>query len=273
LASLQEGIHYIVCHACGAFQAQITTKHLHFCTGLDLGSYLKQFPGAPILSNFCSKNKAKTEEQKEHQSRVLLERFQRPEGLITKQVISRASKRMQAGAYGIQARAFLQSLSQSPIRRAQISQQMHAQYATGWNPARAWHANHREESLLRAAYARRFILRKRTKLHMGFKEALDAAGLRGFQTEYEVDYYALDEARPDLQIAVEIDGCYWHGCPDCGFPGVFGSARHDKLKEAFLRNRGWIVLRFRGCQVHNNLALCLAQVKEAITLREVLNVR
>ncbi|GAB2510799.1 very short patch repair endonuclease [Microbacterium petrolearium] len=56
------------------------------------------------------------------------------------------------------------------------------------------------------------------------------------------------------RVAVFIDGCYWHGCPDhCAMPKVnvaywhtkiAGNRRRDIETTSLLRERGWTVLRF-----------------------------
>ncbi len=59
---------------------------------------------------------------------------------------------------------------------------------------------------------------------------------------------------PSHQVAVFIDGCFWHGCPRCyRLPEdnraywkakVLGNRRRDKRSNRQLRASGWEVLRF-----------------------------
>ena len=66
--------------------------------------------------------------------------------------------------------------------------------------------------------------------------------------------------RPDIvfprrRIAVFIDGCFWHGCPEHGrrpdvrnshywTPKIAGNAERDRKHTAALETAGWTVLRF-----------------------------
>ena len=56
------------------------------------------------------------------------------------------------------------------------------------------------------------------------------------------------------QIAVFIDGCYWHSCPDhykapkahaeYWFAKVRRNVERDRALDARLRSKGWLCLRF-----------------------------
>lgn len=65
--------------------------------------------------------------------------------------------------------------------------------------------------------------------------------------------------RPDIaftkrRVAVFIDGCFWHSCPQHGrkpgvngdywSPKLEGNARRDRAQTAALESQGWTVLRF-----------------------------
>jgi very-short-patch-repair endonuclease len=271
LSALVEGEHYVICKLCGAYQSKLTPKHLKHCSNVSLEEYQDKFVGAPLLSEISKLAHIKTKDQREKQSEKLKLRFKTPEGDLTRDQISKAAKKMQAGPYGKRAAEHLTNMNRSLEGRARISEEVTKRYASGWNAAKKWHLEHKEESQQRAAFARRFILRKRTKPHLVFKEALQQAKLFGFQTEFEVGFYAIDEARPDLKLALEIDGCYWHGCLTCGFSGVFGTQKHDKSKETFLRNRGWEILHIKECEIKKSKALCISKVQEAVLRLESIN--
>ncbi|MFW5462826.1 very short patch repair endonuclease [Knoellia sp. CPCC 206453] len=96
-----------------------------------------------------------------------------------------------------------------------------------------------------------------TAAEMSVRRELHQRGLR-----YRVSYRPVpglrrtaDIAFPRQQIAVLIDGCFWHGCPDHYRPAT-GSRSHfwaDKIEvnqrrdvessDAFIA-AGWLVLRF-----------------------------
>lgn len=53
--------------------------------------------------------------------------------------------------------------------------------------------------------------------------------------EYILGPYAIDLALPLEQIAVELDGEFWHSLPR--------AKANDKRKDSYLTNRGWTVVR------------------------------
>lgn len=73
---------------------------------------------------------------------------------------------------------------------------------------------------------------------------------------------SIDIAFPKQQIAVFVDGCYWHRCPDHHTPAKNNAAWwHDKLQmnvdrdaetDLHLRGMGWCVMRFWE---HQDMAL------------------
>jgi DNA mismatch endonuclease (patch repair protein) len=65
--------------------------------------------------------------------------------------------------------------------------------------------------------------------------------------------------RPDIvfptpRVAVFIDGCFWHCCPEHGslpatntsywLPKLKANAKRDRMHSRLLRESGWKVLRF-----------------------------
>lgn len=98
--------------------------------------------------------------------------------------------------------------------------------------------------------------RRDTAPELAVRRALHAAGLR-----YRVDYpLAFDRRRrADVvftrqKVAVFIDGCFWHGCPDHSTtprqnvdywgPKLARNAARDLDTTAQLTDDGWTVLRF-----------------------------
>ncbi|MEU6136093.1 very short patch repair endonuclease [Nocardioides sp. NPDC047086] len=98
--------------------------------------------------------------------------------------------------------------------------------------------------------------RRDTVPEMAVRRAVHALGLR-----YRVDVRPLDDLnrRADLvfsraRVAVFIDGCYWHGCPDHGTAARtnadYWSAKiqrnrdRDRDTDTLLTSAGWTVLRF-----------------------------
>ena len=271
--ALREGTHYVVCQACGQRAGQITTKHLRQCSQLDAHQYKAKWPGVPLLCSVVSSNKAKTDAQKKQQSETLIARFQTPEGQITRRQISEASQRLMSTEYRQVNIDRLIALNRTPEARLRSTQRIQDRWDHGSmrQIVEAWHIHNREKSLCGIAHARtcvsdktmekaRKALNKTSKMHLRFKAAMVKAGILGFTTEGQVGPFSVDEAAYDLRIALEIDGCYWHGCSECGFPGVQATLSNDKSKDGYLKSTGWSVLRLPGHLVARKPAEALSRV-------------
>lgn len=99
--------------------------------------------------------------------------------------------------------------------------------------------------------------RRDTRPELAVRRLLHAAGLR-----YRVDFAPLPDSRrlrADIvftraRVAVFIDGCYWHGCPEHHRPArtnaefwsakIAGNRERDSRSDAMLRDAGWTVMRF-----------------------------
>ena len=88
------------------------------------------------------------------------------------------------------------------------------------------------------------------------RSALHAHGLR-FRKHYPICLEGRT-VRPDVvftrkRVAVFVDGCFWHCCPEHGTRPSFnsdywgaklsGNVARDRLVDAALQNEGWISLR------------------------------
>jgi DNA mismatch endonuclease (patch repair protein) len=117
------------------------------------------------------------------------------------------------------------------------------------------------------------IRRKDTQPELILRRALWALGLRG----YRVDDRRLP-GRPDIawsrrQVAVFVDGAFWHGHASAYTPGRHGTywdekvARNlerDRAANAALGERGWTVLRFWDFDVRRELDRCLTEIRDAL---------
>ena len=90
------------------------------------------------------------------------------------------------------------------------------------------------------------------------RSLLHAQGLR-FRVDYPIRIDGRRPIRPDIafpakRVAIFIDGCFWHGCPEHGrrpnvknghywSPKIAGNQARD-THTAALQAAGWTVLRF-----------------------------
>ena len=87
------------------------------------------------------------------------------------------------------------------------------------------------------------------------RRALFAAGLR-FRIQYPVPdapRRSIDIAFPKRKLAVFVDGCFWHGCPEHGvlpknnaqwwLAKLAKNMERDAATTSALRRQGWSVIR------------------------------
>ena len=66
---------------------------------------------------------------------------------------------------------------------------------------------------------------------------------------------------PKEQLAIFVDGCFWHGCPRCYIKPkqnakfwekkIGGNVKRDRKVSRQLRSEGWSVCRVRECRLRN----------------------
>lgn len=114
------------------------------------------------------------------------------------------------------------------------------------------------------------IKQRDTAPEMALRRALWAAGLR-----YRLKLNRQLPGKPDLvfagvKVAIFVDGCFWHGCPQHGrlpksheaywAPKLARNLRRDAEVNAALEVMGWKVVRLWEHQIRADLAGCVARV-------------
>lgn len=88
---------------------------------------------------------------------------------------------------------------------------------------------------------------------------LRALKLRGWRRHQ--DYFGRpDFCWPFMELALFVDGCFWHGCPYCKklpknydpywMERIAKNKRRDVTVNKVLKDLGWKVVRIWECQVH-----------------------
>lgn len=113
-----------------------------------------------------------------------------------------------------------------------------------------------------------------TSVELLLRRALWANGLRG----YRLHRRGLP-GRPDVtygraRVAVFIDGCFWHGCPQCyvepssnvGYwkQKLSGNRERDARNADSLMRMGWTVIRFWEHEVRQSPAACAEAVRRTL---------
>ena len=96
-----------------------------------------------------------------------------------------------------------------------------------------------------------------TKPEIRLRSSLHRMGLR-FRKDYPIRLSSGRKVRPDIvftkkMIAIFIDGCFWHSCPEHGslpksnkdywLPKLKENVGRDKLNDSGLEQDGWRVIR------------------------------
>jgi DNA mismatch endonuclease (patch repair protein) len=114
---------------------------------------------------------------------------------------------------------------------------------------------------------------KDTSPEMTIRRMLYARGIRGYRIHYKIT------GKPDIvftkqKIAIFIDGCYWHKCPQCfqepktnrdfWMEKINGNVERDKRVSAELTDNGWTVLRFWEHEVKKDPESVVNRIAESI---------
>jgi len=103
----------------------------------------------------------------------------------------------------------------------------------------------------------RAIRRTDTKPELALRRALHRMGYR-FRKDHRLDLDTGQRVRPDIaftarKVAVFVDGCFWHACPDHGSkpsvnqgywaPKLLRNVERDRAADSALERAGWRVVR------------------------------
>jgi len=96
-----------------------------------------------------------------------------------------------------------------------------------------------------------------------------------FSLEYNIDHYFVDIAAPDIRLAIEVDGDFFHVNESLGYTAKYRvqkrNLRNDKKKQAHLEKSGWEVLRFWVSDIEKDTECIVKQVASKIhTMRSPL---
>lgn len=129
------------------------------------------------------------------------------------------------------------------------------------------------------------IRRSDTKPELLVRSALHRLGYR-FRKEYKLKApgrsIRVDIAFPTEGLAVFVDGCYWHQCPEHGtvpktnrdywVPKLRRNVARDALVAAALRRDGWSVLRIWEHVAADDAVRLIAEVVERLRARQAARV-
>ena len=116
---------------------------------------------------------------------------------------------------------------------------------------------------------------KDTTPELKIRRMLYARGIRGYRVHYNLP------GRPDIaftkyRIAIFIDGCYWHKCPECFIEPktrrefwttkINRNVERDQEINRLLEAEGWLVIRFWEHQVRKDAQSVVDMIDKAIQM-------
>jgi very-short-patch-repair endonuclease len=258
---LEKDNHFVECPHCKKKMACITEQHSKICKSGLIHQY----------SQIYLQNHKKTDSQKKNQSEILKKRFQTPDGEITRNQIGIASKKLNADPE-FKAKKSLKSFEvqnrpESKNIRSKASKKMWSDPVFREKMAKQIGEN--IDKLRDSAKRARQYSKKTSNLHIGYKTSMLKKGLQNFISEYPCGPYFIDEADPFTKIALEVDGCYWHGCLTCGHKGDSRIQLTDKRKATYLKNRGWIIIRIKEHEIKKDPYVAIEMIRNVQEKRQV----
>lgn len=86
-------------------------------------------------------------------------------------------------------------------------------------------------------------------------DALDEKNIV-YEREYAISHIHVDFAFPHHKLAVECDGHRYHSSSD--------DKKRDAKRDAFLKRRGWRVLRFTGDELRDDVGSCVRKIERLL---------
>lgn len=109
---------------------------------------------------------------------------------------------------------------------------------------------------------------------MRLRAVLAASGIKGWQIQVEELPGRPDFAFHKKKLAVFVDGCFWHGCPNCyrrpkskkGYwdSKVERNKIRDRKNKRTLNRIGWKALRFWEHEVLESPSLCARKLTQVL---------
>lgn len=120
-----------------------------------------------------------------------------------------------------------------------------------------------------------------TTSELKLRRALWKAGIRGYRVNDRRVYGTPDVCFPRVRVAVFVDGCFWHGCPQCyrepkssmayWRKKVRGNRVRDERVNTALAAQGWRVLRFWEHEMSQAEQAVVQSIREAVNERVASN--
>lgn len=135
------------------------------------------------------------------------------------------------------------------------------------DPGRAWVPTRHSRSLSGRK-------NRDTAPEVALRRAVHRLGLRFRVHRRLAGRFSVDFDLPRFRLAVLVDGCFWHGCPQHGPTGFRGpnsdrwaakldeNRARDRRCNDLLQQQGWKVLRLWECEIRDDVEACARVVRD-----------
>lgn len=117
------------------------------------------------------------------------------------------------------------------------------------------------------------VRQRDTAPEVKLRTALWSSGLR-YRKNTRVSGIRVDIVLMSSKVAIFVDGCFWHGCPEhyvaprqsAGFWAgkLVDNRLRDDRQARILESQGWHVLRIWEHEVNRDLEMCVSKIRAAI---------
>lgn len=125
------------------------------------------------------------------------------------------------------------------------------------------------------SYNMSMIRGKNTTPEITLRKLLFSKGLRGYRLSGLSG--KPDIIYPKYKIAIFIDGCFWHKCPqhfkqpatckEFWTKKIDGNVKRDKEVNRILNGEGWTVLRFWEHEIEKNINKCYLRIFNELSIK------
>ena len=116
---------------------------------------------------------------------------------------------------------------------------------------------------------------------MELRKALRDIGIRGYRVNCKGVPGRPDIAFINKRLAIFINGCFWHRCPDCNLPipksnkefwkkKFESNIDRDQRKERDLEKMGWRVLTIWECEIRENVDVPIRKIKRELDFPHII---
>lgn len=126
----------------------------------------------------------------------------------------------------------------------------------------------------RSANMRSIVGRDNKTTERRIRALMARARLRGWRLHPDGVAFHPDAWFPSRRLAIFVDGCFWHGCPECGHipktnvdywtAKIARNQRRDARARRALNRAGISVMRIRECALRRSPERCVERINAAL---------